>query len=365
MAEKIINYQCPNCTGPLRFDDASGQLACAHCDTKFDVAVIEQLYADKEQAAVSGSEPQWDSSSAGGEWSEEESAHLRSYNCPSCGAELICDDTTAATACPYCGNPTIVPGQFAGKLKPDCVIPFQLSKEDAVAALTKYYKGKLLLPSSFAAENHIQEIKGVYVPFWLFDGESEASMRFHGTIVHHYSSGDYDITETEHYRVVREGTLVFEKITVDGSSKMPDAHMDSIEPFHYDGLKPFSTAYLPGFLADIYDVNVEESSARANARINATTEKVFRDTASGYSTLMQEYADINLKKGGVKYALMPVWMLSTKWQDKNFLFAMNGQTGKLIGDLPVSGKKFAAYLFGIWAALMVLFAIIMAIGGLF
>jgi DNA-directed RNA polymerase subunit RPC12/RpoP len=366
MAEKVINYQCPNCTGPLRFDNASGQLACEHCDTKFDVSVIEQLYADKEQAAASGGAPEWDVSMAGGAWSTEETAHMRSYNCPSCAAEIICDDTTAATACPYCGNPSIVPGQFAGDLKPDYAIPFQLDKKNAVAALKNYYKGKPLLPSSFASDNHIHEVKGVYVPFWLFDGESEANMRFHGTIVHFYSSGDYDVTETDHYRVVREGTLAFEKIPVDGSSKMPDAHMDSIEPFDYSGLKPFSAAYMPGFLADKYDVDAKESSARANARINASTESVFRSTASQYASLIPEYTDIQLKKGSVKYALLPVWMLASTWNGKKFLFAMNGQTGKLIGDLPVSGKRFAAYFLGMWLALMIVFAVgMLVIGGIF
>jgi len=228
-----------------------------------------------------------------------------------------------------------VPSQFTGQLKPDYVLPFRLDKNAAIAALKNYYKGKKFLPKSFASTNHIEEIKGIYVPFWLFDGESEASMRFRATKVRKYRQGDDEITETEHFRVMRQGTVAFEKVPVDGSSKMPDAHMDAIEPFEYRELKPFSSAYLPGYLADKYDVDAATCSKRANERILASTEDSFASTISGYTTLQREYSNINLKKGEVKYALMPVWMLSTKWGGSNHLFAMNGQTGKLIGDLPV------------------------------
>jgi len=336
MATQVTNYQCPNCTGPLHFVGGSGQLECDYCSTQFEVPVIEQLYADKEQAAASaGTDPQWDMSMAGNGWTAEECAYMKGYSCPSCGAEIICDATTAATSCPYCGNPTVVPGQFAGQLRPDFVLPFKLDKNAAISALIKYYKGKKFLPKSFANKNHIEEIKGIYVPFWLFNGQSEAVMRFRATKMRKFRQGDQEVTETEHWRILRQGNVVFEKVPVDASSKMPDAHMDAIEPFEYRELKPFSPAYLPGYLADKYDMDVEACSKRANERIIASTEDSFASTISGYSTLTREYSNIDLKKGDVKYALMPVWLLSTKWSGSDYLFAMNGQTGKLIGDLPV------------------------------
>ena len=336
MSAQITNYQCPNCTGPLKFVGQTGMLGCEYCGTQYEVSVIEQLFADKEQAAAAvGTEPRWDMSMAGGDWSPEELANMRGYSCPSCAAEIICDATTAATSCPYCGNPTVVPGQFTGQLRPDFIIPFKLDKNSAIAALTNYYKGKKLLPKCFATKNHIDEIKGIYVPFWLFDGESYANMRFRGTKVRRYRQGQYDVTETEHYRVIREGNVAFEKVPVDGSSKMPDAHMDAIEPFVYNELRPFSSAFLPGFLADKYDVDAETCSQRANVRIKASTEQAFAATTTGYTSLTPEYSVFNLQKGDVRYALLPVWMLHTKWNGNDYLFAMNGQTGKLIGDLPV------------------------------
>lgn len=362
MATQVTNYQCPNCTGPLRFDGQTGQLACDYCGAGMDVSLVQQLYADQEQAA-SKAEPRWDTTTAGGTWSDEEAAHIRAYSCPSCAAELICDDTTAATSCPYCGNPTIVPGQFAGQLKPDYVIPFTLDKAAAVEALKKYYKGKKFLPRSFTSDNRLEEIKGIYVPFWLFDGRADVNMRFRGTIVHRRRSGDEEITVTEHYRITRSGHLAFEKVPADGSSKMPDAHMDAIEPFDYTGLKPFSTAYLPGFLADKYDVDADRCVPRANERIKKSAENAFSATISGYSAVSVEYADIRILQGDIKYALLPVWMLATKWKGQSFLFALNAQTGKLIGDLPVDSGRVLGWFAKISLPLMAAFGAILFAGG--
>ena len=359
MADQVTNYQCPNCLAGLRFDGASGQLACDYCGNMFDVELVEQLFADKEQAAASaGTEPEWDISLTGN-FSAEEAAHLRVYSCPSCAAGIICDDTTIATSCPYCGNPTVAPGQFSDQLRPDYVIPFKLEKNAAVEALKKYYKNKKFLPKDFSEANHIEEIKGVYVPFWLYDGEAEASMRFHGTKSRTYTNRDYSITDTDHYRLTREGNVAFEKVPADASSKMPNAHMDSIEPFNYGDLKPFSPAYLPGFMADKYDEDAEFCSARANERIKNSTEQVMRGTITGYSTVTREYSNIKLKSGEVKYALFPVWLLSTKWNGRNFLFAMNGQTGKLIGDLPVDKGRYWGWFFKIAGPIAAVLAVLL------
>ena len=279
MPTQVTNYQCPACTGPLHFAGGSGKLECEYCGASYDVAEIEALYAEKEekaaaarqaaeetrQSAPSGDGGAWDTSGFSEDWGTEGDG-MRAYSCPSCGAELICDENTAATSCPYCGNPTVVPGQFSGQLRPDFIIPFKLSKEDAVKALKDHYKGKIFLPKSFTQENHVQEIQGVYVPFWMFDGEAEGDARYEATRSHTYRSGDYEITETEHYDIYRAGFISFEKIPADASSKMPDDHMDSIEPYDYQELKPFSTAYLPGFLADKFDVTVEQcGSGRISA----------------------------------------------------------------------------------------------------
>ena len=376
MASQVTNYKCPACTGPLHFVGASGKLECDYCGAQYEVADIEAMYAEKEAKAVEAGEKAeakaeqrrqemaemeaqgWDTSELNSDWGADAEG-MKAYSCPSCGAELICDATTAATSCPYCGNPTVVPGQFSGALKPDFVIPFKLSKEDAVAALKNHYKGKPFLPRAFTNGNHIEEIKGVYVPFWMFDGEAEGSADYEGLISHSYTSGDYEVTETEHYEVRRGGTIAFEKVPVDASSKMPDDHMDSIEPYDYEDLKAFSTAYLPGFLADKYDVSVEDSHDRADSRCMASLETALRRTADMYDTCIPLHQDISLKRGKVHYALLPVWMLHTKWSGKDFLFAMNGQTGKLVGDLPMDWGKFWTAFAAIAAPVTAIAAVIM------
>ncbi len=342
MPAQITNYQCPNCTGPLHFVGASGKLECDYCNSTYDVAEIEALYAEKNEqaaAATEAAESAWDTSDMSGDWGEE-GANMKAYSCPSCGAQLICDETTAATSCPYCGNPTVVPGQFSGTLKPEFVIPFKLNKDDAVKALKNHYKGKHFLPKSFTTENHVQDIKGVYVPFWLFDGTAEGSAHYEATRSHIHRTRDEIITRTEHYDIFRSGSIAFEKVPVDASTKMPDDHMDSIEPYDYKELKPFSTAYLPGFLADRFDVTAEQSSQRADLRCENTLDAALRSTVKGYDSCVRMGGSTRLHRGKVHYALFPVWMLNTKWQGKDYLFAMNGQTGKLVGDLPMSWGKF-------------------------
>ena len=354
MPTQVTNYQCPACTGP--------KLECEYCGASYDVAEIEALYAEKEEKAAAARQAAeeagqsvpspdgnaWDTSSLSEDWGAEGDG-MRAYSCPSCGAELICDENTAATSCPYCGNPTVVPGQFSGQLRPDFIIPFRLSKEEAVRALKGHYKGKILLPKRFTQENHVQEIQGIYVPFWMFDGEAEGNARYEATRSHTYRSGDYEITETEHYDVYRAGSISFEKIPVDASSKMPDDHMDSIEPYDYRELKPFSTAYLPGFLADKFDVTVEQCRERADQRCEGTFFSALRSTVKHYDHCTCMDCNVHIKRGQVHYALMPVWMLNTKWKGKDFLFAMNGQTGKLVGDLPVSWGRF----WGLFAAIAI------------
>ena len=366
MAEQISNYQCPACTGPLRFDGKTGRLQCDYCGSSFSVQEIEALYKGKDEAAAAAAqqaqakpdnvslEGEWDT---GSNWAAEQG--LKSYNCPSCGAELICDATTAATSCPYCGNPSIVPGQLSDMLKPDYVIPFKLSKDDAVAALKKYYGGKKLLPRAFSNQNHIEEIKGVYVPFWLIDGTADADIRFQATRVTSVPQGDYMVTTTDYYNVERSGSVRFEKIPVDASSKMPDEHMDAIEPFDYSELKPFSNAYLPGFLAERYDMEPERCYDRADERAGNTAAELVAQTVKGYSSITPLGRQIRIRRGRVSYALMPVWMLSTRWNGQNYLFAMNGQTSKLIGDLPVSNGRAWGWFAGISGAVAAVMAAIL------
>lgn len=343
MAEQITNYQCPACGGPLHFSNVSQDMACDYCDSHFTVAEIEAHYAAQNAQAAQAAPEQ------GTRWGEN-GEEIRAYHCPSCGAELLCAAATAATSCPYCGNPSVVPAQLDGVLRPELVIPFQLDKEAAKAALRKHYAKKRLLPRAFIAENHIEEIQGIYVPFWLFDAELDADVYYDATRSHTRETHNERIVTTEHFRLHRAGKLRFERIPADASQRMPDAHMDAIEPFDFSQLKPFAMAYLAGYLADKYDVTAEQCLSRVRGRAEQTAREAMRNSCIGYATVSERRADLQLHSGKVHYALLPVWMLATRWHDQCFLFAMNGQTGKLIGDLPVDRGRYWK-LFSISAAL--------------
>lgn len=302
MAE-TIQYKCPCCGGRLEFDSGLQKMKCPYCDTTFDVETLEGYDDALKQDAKD--DMHWDAAQQ--PWDD---VQMGVYTCKSCGGELVCDESTAATACPFCGNPIVLTGRLSGDLKPDYVIPFKLDKKAAEAALRNHMKGKRLLPNLFRSENRT------------------------------WSDRDYDYTETQHYAILRSGDLSFTHVPVDGSSRMPNDLMESIEPFDFSSAVDFQTAYLSGYLADRYDVNADDSIGRANERVKKSTESVFASTVVGYHTVVPESTSVRLANGRVHYALYPVWLLNTVWNGKTFSFAMNGQTGKFVGDLPVDkGKK--------------------------
>ena len=341
----LQEFKCPCCDGAIAFDSGSQKMKCPYCDTEFDVESIKSYLDDTTNPQQD--DMNWEKS-AGGDWQTDELTGLRTYVCESCGGEIVGDENTAATACPFCDNPVVMKGQFAGALRPDLVIPFKLDKKAAKEALKKHYSGKKLLPKVFKDENHIDEVKGIYVPFWLFDAEAHGNMTYKATRVRSWSDSEYYHTQTMHYHVVRAGSMPYKNVPVDGSSKLDDQLMESIEPFDMKDAVDFKTAYLAGYLADKYDVDAEASITRANARIKSSTEEAFRSTVSGYSTVVRESSSVQLKNSSSKYALYPVWLLNTTWRGQKYTFAMNGQTGKMVGDLPVDKGAMWRWFFSVF-----------------
>ena len=348
MGDQITNYKCPACGGPLHFAAGSGMMECEYCESTFSVAEIESKYADANAGAEAAKAEADSAKSAKDEWevTTEEwiDEGMKAYECPSCGATLLCDENYGSSSCPYCGNPTIVPGQFAGTLKPDYVLPFKITKDEAVNKLKEFYGKKYLVPKSFKDFSHLEEAKGVYVPFWLYDGYAKGDCRYTGIKKHVERKGDEEIITSKYYLVERSGEERFEKIPTDASSKMDDSMMDSIEPYDYKDLKPFTKAYLTGFLSDKYDVSAEEDSVRAMKRAKQSMKDALRDDVKGYDIVNPKKEDIFVKQGKAYYSLMPVWMLTTGYNGKNYMFAMNGQTGKAAGELPMDKPKFVITL---------------------
>ncbi len=394
MATESVNYQCIACGGTLHLDPSSGLLKCDYCESTFEPAQIEAAYSAKQEAqdtkaqeaaeraesgqrsafeemgdvngassaltqevideAVSTSstkENAIDAYLSRASWNEEERKGLRSFTCSSCGAGLTVDATTAVTACPYCGNTAVVAGTFINESKPDYVIPFKMTKEQAVDSLNGFYKGKKFLPSKFSEGNKVEHIQGVYVPFWLYDADAQGQGNFVAKRVRTYTIGDEQVTETDVYNAYRAGNMSFSRVPVDCSNKMPDGHMDAIEPFDYSEIKPFSVAYMPGYLAERYDEDANQCKGRANKRMENSLEEELRGTVRGYSTVERGNVESNITYTKLAHALLPVWMLHTRWEEKDYLFAMNGQTGRFVGDLPVSKLKVLIWFLAIFVVL--------------
>ena len=345
----INEYKCPSCGGAIEFDSHSQKMKCPYCDTEFDLETLkkydEQLSKEAEQKDDISD---WQTD-PGKQWQEGETDGMNVYTCKSCGGEIVSDENTGATSCPYCGNPVILTERFRGALRPDMVIPFKLDKKAAKDAYYKHIKGRPLLPKVFRRENHIDEIKGIYVPFWLFDADVAADARYKATKVRVWSDSDYDYTETSYYSVDRSGNMSFVSVPVDGSSRMPDDLMESIEPYKVADAVEFQTAYLSGYLADKYYVDAQQSTDRARERMKESAQDVLRDTVKGYASVIPENTNVRISGGDAKYALYPVWILNTTWRGKKYIFAMNGQTGRMTGDLPVDNGAYTRWLLGLTA----------------
>ena len=334
--ETINSYKCPCCGAPLVF--GGNELRCESCDNTFPVETMQQM---SEGMAEAGGESKYDWENYQPRSYEDTSEiNLANYNCPSCGAQITGDDTLGSTVCPYCGQSTIVKGQFEGTLRPDYIIPFKVDKKAAMTAFEADFKNAPFLPDEFKSKKKIEEMAGVYVPFWMFDCDCDAYITYNAERVTRWSDSNYNYTKTDYFKLFRAGSVGFANIPVDGSKKADDAYMEAVEPYNYEDAVDFNGAYLSGYLADKYDVSAEESIERANERVKNSTIAAFNDTTGMFQAVIPEQSRVSFSNGKIRYSLLPVWMLNIKYLDKMYQFAINGQTGKVVGNYPVDeGKK--------------------------
>ncbi|MCU9615334.1 TFIIB-type zinc ribbon-containing protein [Caldibacillus lycopersici] len=321
----VIHYKCPNCGDDMVFDSESGMLSCHSCGRKDNIENFSEEYIT---TAFSDGE-------------------AKEYQCENCGAVLITDADTTATTCSFCGAGVVLADRLSGTLAPTKVIPFSISKEEAIQAFHAWCKKGLLTPKGFMSADRIKSITGMYVPFWFYDLNSDIKVQAVGTKVRHYSRGEYDYTETLYFEVFRDITLDYVKVPVDASEKMHDELMDRLEPYHYDQLKDFKTPYLAGYIAEKYNYDANELLPRAKAKVADYIESFIQSTMAGYTGVNYRKKEISTEKTQSFYVLLPVWMVSYDYQKAEHIFAMNGQTGKVVGKPPISAGKVAAWFGGI------------------
>lgn len=327
MSKTTVDHKCPACHANLTFNPKKQNWHCEYCDSNFTLEDLEKnthKYVEKEVKE---------------EDNTKDIGEYNLYKCPDCGAQIVTDLNTAATFCVYCKNTSIIKERLTGKFEPKYVIPFQNTKEDAIEAFKKVGKNHPLMPKSFSSQKNISEIRGIYIPFWLFTTTANGNLRKEGKKIKVWHVGNYQYTKTDTYDILREGNIEFKYVPNDGSKKFDDAIMNSIEPFNYKNLTEFYPSYLSGFLAEKYDITSDEAQKIVTSRMQTTTQKLLDDSITGYSSTIEKDNNISFKNLQIDYVLLPVWLLNIKYLDKIYTFAMNGETGKLIGNMPVDKKK--------------------------
>ena len=374
----VIHYKCPNCGADMAFDSKSGMLRCDSCgrtdnienmagkkSTSPGTYTYEMDEEDKRAAAESFDYDYTDPNDA-----DEPSHHstfreneANEYHCRNCGAVLITDLQTTATTCSFCGAGVVLSDRLTGNLAPAKVIPFTISKEDAQEAFKKWCRKGLLTPKDFMTADRIKNITGLYVPFWLFDLNGKGEVEATCTRVRRYTRGDWIYTETKYYYVYRKVDLNYLRIPCDASKKMDDTMMDKLEPYHYSNLKNFNLPYLAGYLAEKYDYDDNQLLPRVKNRVSSYVDSYIRSTIIGYSSVHYNRKNINIRKKNAYYTLLPVWLVCYDYKQAEHNFAMNGQTGKIVGKPPISMGKVAAWFTGISGGTFILLRILTALIG--
>lgn len=300
-------YKCPSCNGALRFDTHAKALCCIWCGNSFDVSDLDTMQVRLTQ---------------------------QGYVCPECGAQLTTEEFVAATTCPYCGNNEIAPHRFEGQFEPDMLIPFSVTKRQAVQSYEEHVASRRYLPNDYTNEAHVVSVEGAYVPFWLHSGIVSFDFTYMG--IYKKDKCNY---ESKHRRV---GTYEFARVPADGSDRMRDDVMDSIEPYDYTALVPYEPGYLPGFMAERHTVTADEVNQRVNRRVaNSACSAAMKTLDPIYDTRYPDYDQYHatVARTRIEQALFPVWLIVVAYRGEKYVVGVNGQTGKVAANLPIDAGK--------------------------
>lgn len=344
---EALDNKCPACSAKIDFNPKSQMWECEYCGSKF---TLEEMQKHKNAS----------SEEANTVTNNDSKKELTNYHCKNCGAEIVADDTVTATFCVYCGSTAILKEKIDEGIAPEEIIPFKNTKEEARDAFTKLTKGKPLMPRKFKEVRNIEKISGVYIPFWAYDIECDGEISFNCTDITTWSDSKYMYTKTDKYLSTVDGHYEYNKVLADASSRFKDELMDSIEPFNYSELVKYNHAYLSGFLAEKYDVSQEDAFKRAESRsVNssidlARTKVIHQSVVNGKNSL-------NVKNKKTNYIMLPVWMVNINYNNKIYTFAMNGQTGRMVGDIPIGKKETVLWAIGIFIVLFTIGCLIVGL----
>lgn len=265
--------------------------------------------------------------------------------CINCGGEITVQEFMAASQCPFCDSYIIFDERVTGEYTPHLILPFKIGKETTKKLVRDKFKSFVFAPDDFLSEVKLDSIQGMYVPFWMYDYHAKCHFDGEGTKVRKWRVGDREYTETSVYRVVRDMEVDFEKLPVDASEAMPDSTMDLMEPYDYTALEAFKEEYMSGFFAERYNKTAQLLESRAKSKAHSDGVALLRQSISGYNmgVSVERDTSVTLQNEQTNYALLPVWIYNYKYKDQEYRFHINGQTGKIVGKVPLSKKKAWAY----------------------
>lgn len=349
-----VNYKCPNCAGPLKFNPDKQMFSCEYCMSDFSEEAVQQMYAQREQKENSEEKAEQKAQEKARQSGETAAEDAVVYTCPSCGAEVVTTASTAATTCFYCQNPVVLGGRLSGEFKPDKVIPFALTKDKAIEKFLAMCKKKLFLPKDFASKKQFEKLTGVYFPYWYIDAGKQANMVATGKKIRTWRSGNKRYTETSTYRLERSGDLIIKNVFERALKSQDREMLQCVHPFDLKQAHPFAMSYLSGFQAEKRDIERSDIQQQVDEEITNYCQTLLKDTMSEYSGIVTEHYDDKTDLEAWSYTLLPVWIVTYKYKDKILPFAINGQTGKTYGELPVSKGRLAVLFAIVAVALTVL-----------
>ncbi len=356
----VLTYKCPNCGGPLHWDGNKGKFSCEYCGSGFtetelaalapaqsSAQEVEGAEAEAVAAGPANGESAMDFStedpSQGKQTAQAASqpAKIRRYNCPSCGAQIVTDDTTSATTCYYCHNPIVLMDKFDGSFNPDFVIPFAIDREKAKGIFKDWVKQHKYIPRDFYSEKQIGLLSGVYFPYWVYQAKISGVAKGQGNRTKEWDSGGMRHVETEVYRIDKKGDMEINDLSRIALSKASKVLCESVMPFELDKMKKFSPGYLQGYIAESRDIEKETLAPQIRQEVDNYAMERLRESASeGFSSVELSDVATRVEKENYLYALMPVWTLTYKGNDgKIYYFSINGQTGKTVGELPTDQRS--------------------------
>lgn len=345
----VLTYKCPNCGGGMVFDPEKQNYSCEYCLSEFSQ---EELEAMKPAAQETEGEETFE---------QTEKGEALLYTCPSCGAEIATDETTAATFCYYCHNPVVLSGRLSGDQMPALVVPFQISQEEAKSRFISWIGKKRYVPPAFFSQKQIDMLSGIYFPYWTYDCTMQSGLNGTARDVRVWRIGDTEYTETKVFSIRRAGQIRLCDLSRNALKKSQGRMMEGILPFSTEEAKDFHTGYLSGFQAEVKDLEKEIFESDILSEVNGYAKNLLSGTVTSHIGFSVDNFHADVQKGVWHYVLLPVWILTYRSGAETYYFAMNGQTGRVCGKLPVDTKKLGITCAGIFA---VITALVTLIGGL-